>query len=112
MPHQSKSSLESGESIGFVIPGSGDDYLDLVSTMLHAQAKVTRPDGPDLDAADPESPVNNWLHSPFSQVDVYLNGTLAIPSTNTYPYRAYIRTLLSYVDYDHDAEETQLTGQQ
>ena len=53
-------------------------------------------------------PVNNWLLSLFSQVDVYLNGTLVTPSTNTYAYRAYIETLLSY---GTDAKVKQLTGQ-
>ena len=94
--------------IEFLIPGSGDDYLDLANTMLHVQVKVTRANGDDLDLADPVGSVNNWLHSLFSQVDVYLNGTLVTPSTNTYAYRAYIETLLSY---GTDAKDTQLTGQ-
>ena len=63
-------SVESGGPIEFLIPGSGDDYLDLANTMLHVQAKVTRADGGDLDLADPVGPVNNWLHSLFNQVDV------------------------------------------
>ena len=57
---------------------------------------MTRADGGDLDFADPVGPVNNWLRSLFSQVDVYLNGMLVTPSTNTYTHRAYIETLLSY----------------
>ena len=102
------SSLDSGGPIEFLIPGSGDDYLDLANTMLHVQAKVARANGDDLDLADPVGPVNNWLHALFSQVDVYLNGTLVTPSTNTYAYRAYIETLLSY---GPDAKDTQLTSQ-
>ncbi|KAI0230293.1 hypothetical protein LSAT2_019326 [Lamellibrachia satsuma] len=101
-------SLDSGGPIEFLIPGSGDDYLDLANTMLHVQVKVTRANGDDLDLADPVGPVNNWLHSLFGQVDVYLNGTLVTHSTNTYAYRAYIETLLSY---GTDAKVTQLTGQ-
>ena len=76
--------------------------------MLHVQVKVTRADGDDLLLALPVGPVNNWLYSLFSQVDVYLNGTLVTPSTNTYAYHAYIETLLSY---GTDAKDTQLTGQ-
>ena len=34
-----------------------------------------------------------------------MNGTLVTPSTNTYPYRAYIETLLSY---GAEAKDTQL----
>ena len=52
--------------------------------------------------------MNNWLHSLFSQVDVYLNDTLVTPSSNTYPFRAYVDTVLSYGD---EAKNTQLTSQ-
>ncbi|KAI0213962.1 hypothetical protein LSAT2_000953 [Lamellibrachia satsuma] len=76
--------------------------------MQQVQVNVTRANGDDLDLADPVGPVNNWLHLLFSQVDVYLNGTLVTPSTNTYAYRAYIETLLSY---GTDAKATQLTSQ-
>ena len=106
--HQPMASLVSGGPIEFLIPGSGDDYLDLANTMLHVQVKVTRADGDDLLLALPVGPVNNWLHSLFSQVDVYLNGTLVTPSTNTYAYRAYIEALLSY---GTDAKDSQLTVQ-
>ena len=106
--HQPTASLDSGGPIEFLIPGSGDDYLDLANTMLHVQAKVTRANGHDLDAAEPVGPVNNWLHSLFSQVDVYLNATLVTSSSNTYAYRAYIETLLSY---GPDTKSTQLTNQ-
>ena len=52
-------------------------------------------------------PVNNWVHSLFSQVDVSLNGTLVTPSTTTYSYRAYIETLLSH---GKEAKDTQLNS--
>ena len=45
--------LDSGGPIEFLIPRSGDDYLDLANTMLHVQVKVTRANGDDLDLADP-----------------------------------------------------------
>ena len=82
--------------------------MDLANTYLFVRAKVTKPDDLDLDTDNAVGPVNNWLHSLFSQVDVYLNDTLVTPSTNTYPYRAYIETALSY---GADAKETQLTSQ-
>ena len=52
--------------------------------------------------------MNNWLHYLFSQVDVYLNDTLVTPSSNTYPFRAYVDTVLSY---GTEAKNTQLTRQ-
>ena len=106
--HQPTASLDSGGPIEFFIPGSGDDYIDLANTMLHVQVKVTQPNGADLDAAAPVGPVNNWLHSLFSQVDVFLNGTLVTQSTNTYAYRAFVETLLTY---GVGAKSTQLTNQ-
>ena len=48
-------SLDSGGPIEFLIPGSGDDYLDLANV----QVKVTRANGDDLDLADPVGPVSN-----------------------------------------------------
>ena len=106
--HQPLSSLDSGGPIEFVIPGTGDAYLDLANTYLLIRAKVVRGVGTDLAADTPVAPVNNWLHSPFSQVDVYLNDTLVTPSSNTYPFRAYVDTVLSY---GAEAKNTQLTSQ-
>ena len=106
--HQPLTSLDSGGPIEFVIPGTGDAYLDLANTYLLIPAKVVRGVGTDLAADTPVAPVNNWLHSLLSQVDVYLNDTLVTPSSNTYPFRAYVDTVLSY---GAEAKNTQLTSQ-
>ena len=71
------------------------------------KVKITRADGTNLALDSPIGPSNLFLHSLFSQVDVSLNGTLITASTNTYPYRAMIETLLSYGE---DAKRTQLTS--
>ena len=83
--HQPTASLDSGGPIEFFIPGSGDDYMDLANTMLHVQVKVTRANGNNIDAGEPVGPVNNWLHSLFSQVDLSLNGTLVTSSSQLVP---------------------------
>ena len=93
--------------IEFEINGNGEDYIDLANTMLYVRAKITRVDGTNLQAADVVAPANLFLHSLFSQVDISLNGTQVTTSTNTYPYRAMIETLLSYGD---DAKKSQLTS--
>ncbi len=92
----------------FVVSGSGDEFVDLPNSYLHLRVKITKPDGTNIvtnttsgttvtDGADASvGPVNAWMHAIFSQVDVSLNETLVSPSTNTYPYRAYLETLLSY----------------
>ena len=106
--HQPITSLDSGGPIEFVVPGAGDAYIDLANTYLLVRAKVVRGVGTDIADDTPVAPVNNWLHSLFSQVDVHLNDTLVTPSSNTYPFRAYVETLLSY---GAEAKKTQLTSQ-
>ena len=106
--HQPLTYLDSGGPTEFMLPGTGDAYLDLANTYLLIRAKVVRGDGTDLADDTQVAPVNNWLHSLFSRVDVYINDTLVIPSSNTYPFRAYVETLLSY---GAEAKNTQLTSQ-
>ena len=106
--HQPITSLDSGGPIEFVVPGAGDAYIDLANTYLLVRAKVVRGVGTDIADDTPVAPVNNWLHSLFSEVDVHLNDTLVTPSSNTYPFRAYVETLLSY---GAEAKKTQLTSQ-
>ena len=91
-----------------MIPGTGDSYFDLANTYLLNQAKVVRGVGTDVAADTPVAPVNNWLHSLFSQMDVYLNDTLVTLSSNTYPFRTYVDTVLSY---GAEAKNNQLTSQ-
>jgi len=96
-----------GSPIEFDVCGSVDDYVDFANSMLHVKAKVTNENDTDLAADAAVGPVNLFLHSLFSQVDISLNGTLITSSTNTYPYRAMIETLLSY---GMDAKTSQLTS--
>ena len=93
--------------IEFEINGNGEDYIDLANTMLYVRAKITRMNNNNIADDTPVGPVNLFLHSLFSQVDISLNGTQVTTSTNTYPYRAMIETLLSY---GADAKKTQLTS--
>ena len=97
--HHPLSTLSYGAPIQFTINGDTEFYLDLQNTFLHIKAKVTKADGTNLDDRATVAPVNNWLHSLFSQVDVYLNGTLITPSDNSYPYRAYLSSLLTTNPY-------------
>lgn len=101
------SSIMGAAPIEFDVGASGDDYIDLANSFLHVRAKIVKTDGGNLDDGSVVGPVNNFLHSLFSQVDISLNGTLITSSTNTYAYRAYIETLLSY---GNDAKTSQLTS--
>ncbi|GFN84138.1 hypothetical protein PoB_001064400 [Plakobranchus ocellatus] len=99
--------LAQGAPIEFIIRGTGEEYLDLSNTFLNIRAKVVKADGKDLEEGVNAVPVNYWLHSLFSQVDITLNDTLITPSQNTYPYRAYIETVLNY---GRDAKKGHLTA--
>ena len=105
--HRPITTLTDTGPIEFVITGSGEEYIDLSETYLQVTAKIVQPTGGSLQQSVGENgtvtgtdagvgPVNLWLHSLFSQVDVSLNERLVTPSMNTYPYRAYLETLLSY----------------
>ena len=60
------------------------------------KAKITKAKGTALGADAQEGPVNLFLHSLFSQVDVSLNERPIYAATNTYPYLAMIESLLNY----------------
>jgi hypothetical protein len=73
-------SLAPGAPIEFSLSGSGEEYLDLFNTYLHVQAKVTLPNGDNIPLEVEVAPVNYYMHSFFSLVDVSLNDTLITPS--------------------------------
>ena len=81
----------------------------LSKTILTVRGEITKGDGTKLTGGGQTdvAPVNNFLHSLFKQVDVYLNGKQVTPAMGTYPYRAYIETLLNY---DASAKESQFTS--
>ncbi|PIK55304.1 hypothetical protein BSL78_07776 [Apostichopus japonicus] len=93
--------------IEFYVSGSSEEYIDLAQTQLYVKAKITLSDGNDLPEEAKVGPVNLFLQSLFSQIDVSLNERLITPSTPTYPYRALLETLLSY---GSEAKESQLTS--
>ena len=85
-----------GAPVEFEIKGHGEDFLDLAQTYVYIKLKITQTNGTDLAADTQTTPVNNFLHSMFNEIDLSLNGKIISPSTNTYPYRAYLETLLTY----------------
>ncbi|XP_046468112.1 uncharacterized protein F54H12.2-like [Neodiprion pinetum] len=69
--HKPVSSLTDDSPIEFVVPGNGDEYIDLAHTMLSVRVKL-----------QPSAPT-----PPAGEVS---------PANNSYAYRAYIETLLNY----------------
>ncbi|XP_041376686.1 uncharacterized protein LOC121389141 [Gigantopelta aegis] len=81
--------------VEFNVYGQGVDYIDLKCTKLHVRAKITKADGSILTKDEKVGPVNLWLQSFWSQVDLTLNGKLVTTSTNLYPYKSYLKVLLN-----------------
>lgn len=102
------SSLTEDSPIEFVIPGHGEEYIDLAQTLLHIEASIVKEDGTKLEDTEiTMGPVNNWLHSLFCQVDLHINHKLVSPQNNTYAYRAYLENLLNY---GNSAKDSHLTS--
>jgi hypothetical protein len=92
---------ESGNStLLFHIDGAGNQYTDLARSYLKLKVKimVAKPLTSVFEQSDTEmaTPVDNVLHSLWSDVIVKLNGTLVSTSNNSYPYKAYIENMLSF----------------
>ena len=106
--YQPLTSILGNAPIEFDVIGSGEDYIDVANVLLYVRAKITQNDNQNLAADSTSAPINLLLHGMFSQVDITLNGTLISSSTNTYPYRSILETLLSYGE---DAKKSQLTSE-
>ena len=104
------SSVENPDSaITFLVAGT-DEYIDLSKTIFTVTGKIILADGKTKLTGGGQSnvaPVNNFLHSLFKQVDVYLNGKQVTPAMGTYAYCSYIETLLNY---DVSAKESQFSS--
>jgi len=110
------STLTSEGPIEFVIPGDTSEYIHPAYLYLYVRCRIQTAEGgnlavaaagPPAVAGDIVAPVNNFLHSLFSQVDISLNDKVISSSSGTYPYRAYLETVLNY---SGDASNTHLTS--
>lgn len=106
---RSTSQLGGTAPIEFTIAAQNSlEYIDLRKTQLYVRARIRHSDGSDLKPSEYVGPVNNFLHSMFSQVDITLQNKLITSSTAHYPNKAIIQTMLSF---GSEAKESQLTNQ-
>ena len=110
------STLSSSGPIEFQIPGDTGEYIHPAYMYLYVRCKIKKSNdenlqtyqaGPPEVQADNVAPVNNFLHSLFSQVDVSLNDKLLTSSAGSYSHRSYLETILNYSE---DASKTHLTS--
>ena len=94
--HYPISALDNSAPIEFIIPAQTEKWTDLNQTYLYLRVKVINADNTDLADDAHTSVTNNFFHSLFSSVDLYLNNKLVSNTSDTYPYKAYVENLLSY----------------
>lgn len=101
--------LEDSSCVEFNVFSSVSEYIDLAHCMLYIKCKIVGADGTDItaDANADVGPVNNLLHSLWSQCDVLLNNKLVSQSGHAYHYRSYLSNLLTY---GFDAKDGHLTA--
>jgi hypothetical protein len=97
--YQPLASIDSDSPIEFYVSSKGDEYIDYI-TLYYVKVKIRKnnADGTfkDLEENEKVGPINNWLHSLYSQIDLSLNGEQVTSSTGDYHYKAYLQTLLTY----------------
>ncbi|CAF3769413.1 unnamed protein product [Rotaria socialis] len=91
--------------IDFHIPTATDLFLSPGDIKLYVKGTVKALSGAAISADHEVHPENNFLHTLFSKVEVFLNDSTTSVGTCHYAYRAYIENLLNY---DKDAKQTVL----
>src|SRR6266481_7570203 len=88
--------LANSQQLEFNVTSSSEHYIDLNKTLIEIHCKIMAGDGTaTVTVTDKITPIANFLHTMFSQVDVHMNGKLVSKSHNLYGYKAYLQTLLN-----------------
>lgn len=109
--HRPLASLQNPTEIRFNIPTSSEEYILLHESYLYLkiQLELSNVDNSEvkLEHWHGVCPSNNLMHSMIKRIDLKLNDKTVIYSSNAYPYRAYLETLLGY---SADAKNSHLTS--
>jgi hypothetical protein len=85
------SQITDGGTIDFNIAGNTLQYMDLHETRLYVKCRIVKKDGTKFSEKDVVAPVNLFLHSLWSQMDVLLQQVPVASGVSTrYPYKALI----------------------
>ena len=87
--------IQQGVAIEFTVKGANDLYLDLKHSRLHVLVKITKADGTNIEA-NTAAPINLTLHSMFCEIGLELNRRNVGDSSQLYPYRSDLETLLNF----------------
>ena len=92
------SAIRDGGVVEFFVPASTEDYIDLMNSKLYIRAKLVRDNGQDC-VDECVAPINNFLQSMWSNVELMINDRLITHSNNVHGYVSIISHLI------HDSEE-------
>lgn len=105
------STISIEQPIELTIQSGVDEYINLAETSIYIKARVNLKKKGDaaLSEADWNSvvPVQNFLHSIFSSCEIKIGDKELSLAPQTYPYRAYIESLLAFSD---EAKRSYLRG--
>ena len=87
--------------IEFVISGSRK-YIDFSRSHFRMDLILKKTDGGNLAAASQRWLALNAFHTIIKQPSICVNGTLTTEQTDTYAYKAYLETILSYGTEDEE----------
>lgn len=95
LPH---SSYATADNIRFDIPGDSTHYANLAETELYILGRIMVKGSPELgiESQVKLGPVNNFLHSLFSQVNINISNQNVEISNSSYSIRSYLENLISF----------------
>ena len=79
----------------FIIPKL-ESFVDLNRSYFTMELQMKKSDGNNWVNSETLWPANNIAHTIIKQIDLYLNGTLISPQSDTYHYKAYLQTLTNF----------------
>lgn len=91
--------------IEFSVLGSSEEFIDVNSIMLQVRVSITTADGRNLRPTDVIAPVNNIMHSLFSDVILTINNEVVEGGSHQYGYKALLTNLCTM---NKGAKESQL----
>ena len=80
----------------FLIPPITEFYTNSSLVYLHIKFKILQQLDEDLDTGVKVFPINNFFHSMFSGIYLFVSNKLITNNSDMYPYKAYLENVFSY----------------
>lgn len=93
------SALRDGGVVEFYVPASNEEYIDVKNSKLYIRARIIKADNTEC-TNEVATPVNNFLQSMWSNVELMINNRLVTHSNNVHGYVSMLSHLI------HDSDES------